>query len=195
MLPSPWPSRTKSTANTLRQWLTYAPVVDDSAAYYSVSSSAINWISTAFFLAFVAIFPLSIWIVNRGFKLGFMCAALLLVVGNWIRYAGSTKSSGGIYACAMVGEILIGFAQPFVLATPAKYSDLWFTDRGRVAATALASLANPLGAALGQLINPLWVNSPDDVPKMVLYVAIIVSRAAHCKSCPEYFPMALLTLI
>lgn len=74
----------------------------------------------------------------------------------------------------MVGEILIGFAQPFVLATPAKYSDLWFTHRGRVAATALATLANPLGAALGQLINPLWVNSPKDVSQMVLYVSIIV---------------------
>jgi hypothetical protein len=117
-----------------------------------------------------------------------MCAALLLVVGNWIRYAGSTKSSGGIYACAMVGEILIGFAQPFVLATPAKYSDLWFTDRGRVAATALASLANPLGAALGQLINPLWVNSPDDVPKMVLYVAIIVSSTSNTSSYHSFYP-------
>ncbi|KAH0526570.1 hypothetical protein TsFJ059_009873 [Trichoderma semiorbis] len=154
-------------------WLTYAPVVDNSAAYYNVSSSAINWLSTAFFLSFVAIFPLSIWIVNRGFKYGFMSAAVLLIVGNWIRYAGSTKKSGGIYACAMVGEILIGFAQPFVLATPAKYSDLWFTHRGRVAATALPSLANPLGAALGQLINPLWVNSSRDVSQMVLYVAII----------------------
>ncbi|KAL7933053.1 major facilitator superfamily domain-containing protein [Trichoderma chlorosporum] len=154
-------------------WLTYAPVVDNSAAYYNVTSSAINWLSTAFFLSFVAIFPLSIWIVNRGFKLGFTTAAALIIVGNWIRYAGSTNKSGGIYACAMVGEILIGFAQPFVLATPAKYSDLWFTHRGRVAATALGSLANPLGAALGQLINPLWVNSASDVSQMVLYVAII----------------------
>ncbi|UKZ53891.1 hypothetical protein TrVGV298_007693 [Trichoderma virens] len=131
-------------------WLTYAPVVDDSAAYYNVSSSAINWLSTAFFLSFVVIFP-----------------------PVYLDRQPGLQKSGGIYACAMVGEILIGFAQPFVLATPAKYSDLWFTHRGRVAATALASLANPLGAALGQLINPLWVNSSRDVSQMVLYVAII----------------------
>lgn len=121
---------------------------------------------------------MSVWVVNHGFKYGFICSASLLIVGNWIRYAGSSKSSDGIYACAMVGEILIGFAQPFVLATPAKYSDLWFTHRGRVAATALATLANPLGAALGQLINPLWVSSPKDVSQMVLYVSIIVSVSA-----------------
>lgn len=83
----------------------------------------------------------------------------------------------------MAGEILIGFAQPFVLAAPTRYSDLWFTARGRVAATAVMSLANPLGAALGQLINPFWVSDPRDVSDMVLYVSIIVSTR------PSSFPV------
>jgi MFS transporter, FLVCR family, MFS-domain-containing protein 7 len=84
----------------------------------------------------------------------------------------------------MFGQILTGLAQPFVLAAPARYSDLWFTNRGRVAATALMSLANPFGAALGQLIIPFWVGGPGDVPNMVLYVAIIVSiRLIETLSC------------
>lgn len=103
-----------------------------------------------------------------------MTAAVLILIGNWIRYAGSTKKSGGYIATAMVGEIIIGFAQPFILAAPTRYSDLWFTNRGRVAATALTSLANPFGAALGQLITPFWVSKPSDVSNMVLYVSIIV---------------------
>lgn len=74
----------------------------------------------------------------------------------------------------MVGQILNGMAQPFVLSAPTRYSDLWFTNRGRVTATAVMSLANPFGGALGQLIGPFWVGTPDDVPSMVLYVAIIV---------------------
>jgi hypothetical protein len=53
---------------------------------------------------------------------------------------------------------------------------MWFTNRGRVAATALTSLANPLGGALGQLINPLWAKQSADISNMVLYVSIIVSR-------------------
>ena len=48
----------------------------------------------------------------------------------------------------MVGQILTGLAQPFVLAAPTRYSDMWFTEGGRVGATALASLANPFGAAV-----------------------------------------------
>lgn len=107
-----------------------------------------------------------------------MIAAVLLLIGNWVRYAGAHSRDGGSYACAMAGEIVIGFAQPFILAAPTRYSDLWFTTRGRVAATALASLANPLGAALGQLVNPEWVKESGDVSNMVLYVSILVRPLA-----------------
>jgi len=63
-----------------------------------------------------------------------------------------------------------------VLAAPTRYSELWFTEEGRISATAVASLANPLGGALGQLIDPFLCNQASDVPNMVLYVAIIVRR-------------------
>ncbi|CAF3539459.1 unnamed protein product [Fusarium graminearum] len=154
-------------------WMTFAPVASHAAEYYNVRESTINWISTAFFLAFVAVFPISIAILHRGPKLAFMTSAVLILIGNWIRYAGSTKASGGNIACAMVGEIVIGFAQPFILAAPTRYSDMWFTNRGRVAATALTSLANPFGAAIGQLITPFMVNKSSDVSSMVLYISII----------------------
>lgn len=157
------------------QWLTFAPVASKAAEYYSVPESTINWLSTAFFLAFVAVFPITIAVLHRGPKLAFMVAAVLILIGNWVRYAGATSTHGGHIAHAMAGEILIGFAQPFILAAPTRYSDLWFTNRGRVAATALTSLANPLGAALGQLINPFWVKNSGDISQMVLYVSIIVS--------------------
>jgi MFS transporter, FLVCR family, MFS-domain-containing protein 7 len=166
--------RYTNVTDPIRQWLTFAPVASKAADFYNVSESAINWISTAFFLSFVAIFPLTIYVLHRSVKLAFVISALLILVGNWVRYAGSNNRSGGNFAYAMAGEILIGFAQPFVLAAPTRYSDLWFTARGRVAATALTSLANPFGAALGQLINPLWVTETADVSNMVLYVSIIV---------------------
>ncbi|KAG6005101.1 hypothetical protein E4U21_000428 [Claviceps maximensis] len=154
-------------------WLTFAPVADISAVYYGVSKTAINWISIVFFLAFVAVFPITIAILHRGPKLALVIAAILIIVGNWVRYAGSTSSTGGNYGVVIFGEILIGLAQPFTLAAPTRYSDMWFTNRGRVAATALTSLANPLGGALGQLINPLWATKSTDISKMILYVSIL----------------------
>jgi hypothetical protein len=74
----------------------------------------------------------------------------------------------------MFGQILSGLAQPFVLSAPTRYSDLWFTGRGRVAATAVTTLANPFGGALAQLINPLWANDPTQIPNMVLWITIMV---------------------
>ncbi|KAM0348936.1 hypothetical protein ACHAPU_003870 [Fusarium lateritium] len=159
-------------------WMTYAPVASQAAEYYDVRESTINWISTAFFLSFVAVFPISIAILHRGPKLAFMTSAVLILIGNWVRYAGSTKASGGNIACAMAGEIIIGFAQPFILAAPTRYSDMWFTNRGRVAATALTSLANPFGAAFGQLITPMMVKKSGDVSTMVLYISIISTVCA-----------------
>ncbi|PFH57131.1 hypothetical protein XA68_15482 [Ophiocordyceps unilateralis] len=154
-------------------WLTYAPVADAAAQYYRTTLTAINWLSTAFFLAFVVVSPLTIFALHRGPKLAFVVAAILMLVGNWIRYAGSARSDGGNIVVAVVGQVIVGFAQPFILAAPTRYSDIWFTERGRVAATALASLANPLGGALAQLVIPMVVKRPADVSGLVLYVAII----------------------
>jgi cyanate permease len=105
-------------------------------------------------------------------KATLLIAAFLLLAGNWIRYAGTRTQNFGV---TMFGQILIGFSQPFVLSAPPHYSDLWFTSRGRVSATAVASLSNPFGAALGQFLNPMFANRAEKLPDMVLYVAIIAS--------------------
>lgn len=118
--------------------------------------------------------PVVIYVLHLGPKISIIVASVLILVGNWIRYGGVMTSPPN-FGVVMLGQILIGFGQPFVLSAPTRYSDLWFTNQGRVAATAIMSLANPLGAALGQLIVPFWVYSKSDIPNAVLYVSIIVS--------------------
>ncbi|KAI3398958.1 hypothetical protein diail_7985 [Diaporthe ilicicola] len=155
-------------------WLTLSPVVSSAAEFFNTSESSINWLSTAFLLAFVVVAPLVIYVLHWGPKPSIIACSVLILVGNWIRYGGA-RASPPNFGVVMFGQILIGFSQPFVLAAPTRYSDLWFTNRGRVAATALMSLANPFGAAIGQLIMPFWVDKASDVPNAVLYVAIIAT--------------------
>lgn len=149
-------------------------MASNAAAYFNTDESAINWLSTAFLFAFCVMVPVVIYVLHSGPKLSIIVASVLILVGNWVRYGGVVASPHN-FGVVMFGQILIGFGQPFVLSAPTRYSDLWFTNKGRVAATALMSLANPLGAALGQLIIPFWVYSPSDIPNAVLYVSIIVS--------------------
>lgn len=158
-------------------WLTYASVSDTAAQFFDTTESVINWLSTAFLLAFAVSAPATIWILNRyGPKTSILVASALTLIGNWVRYAG-TRAGNGHFGVVMFGQILIGLAQPFVLAAPTRYSQLWFSDQGRVTATAIASLANPLGGALGQLISPLWSDNISGFSNMVLYVGIISSVA------------------
>lgn len=156
-------------------WLTFAASSATSARYFAVSQADINWLSTAFLFAFVPVAPLVIWTLHRhGPRQSILVASALTLVGNWIRYAGTVAGAHGHFGVVMLGQILIGFAQPFVLAAPTRYSNLWFSDTGRVSATAVASLANPFGAALGQLIGPLWATGGrDGIPNMVLYTSIL----------------------
>jgi hypothetical protein len=93
----------------------------------------------------------TIWSLNRSPKESILWASVLLLCGNWIRFGGTRAKSYGV---VMFGQILTGLAQPFVLAAPTRYSDLWFTESGRVSATALASLANPFGAAVSLSLFP-----------------------------------------
>ncbi|KAH7396621.1 major facilitator superfamily domain-containing protein [Phaeosphaeria sp. MPI-PUGE-AT-0046c] len=151
-------------------WLTFAPVSASSAVYFSVSETAINWLSIATLFSFAVSSPVVIYVLHRGPKDSILAASALLLVGNWVRYAGTRAN---IFGVVLFGQILTGFAQPFVLAAPTRYSDMWFTEGGRVGATALASLANPFGGALAQLINPFL----GSIPNMVLVVSIIATAA------------------
>lgn len=164
-------------------WLTFSAVSSTSAEYFNVSESAINWLSTGFLFAFVVVSPLVMYTLNKGGpKAAIVTASVLVLVGNWIRYAGS-RATGGHFGVVIFGQIIIGFAQPFVLSAPTRYSNLWFSDNGRVSATAVASLANPLGGAIGQLVGPFWATDTSSIPSMVLYISAVSTVA----SLPSFF--------
>ncbi|KAK3350016.1 major facilitator superfamily domain-containing protein [Lasiosphaeria hispida] len=175
--PTEPPDRTLYGSPAL-SWLTFSPVAAQAARYFDTDENTVNWLSTAFLFAFTFITPVVIYVLHLGPKPSILAAAGLIFAGNWIRYAGCHSFDGGRFGVVMFGQVLTGLAQPFVLAAPTRYSDIWFTNQGRVAATALMSLANPFGAALGQLIVPFWVQVPGDISKMVLYVAIISTACA-----------------
>lgn len=153
-------------------WLSYSPVSKTSAEHFKTSETAINWLSTSFLFAFCVAAPFTLYILKKaGPKAAIIVASCLLLAGNWIRYGGTRA---GNFGATMVGQILLGLAQPFLLSVPTRYSDLWFSEKGRVSATAVASLANPFGGALGQLIDPMWATKASEIPNMVLYISIIV---------------------
>ncbi|KAL6717581.1 hypothetical protein ACLMJK_005496 [Lecanora helva] len=164
-------------------WLSYAAVANTAADFFSTDSSTINWLSTSSLFAFVAASPATLWTLHKGGpRSAIITSSLLILCGNWIRYAGS-RTSPPSFGLTMFGQIIIGLAQPFVLSAPTQYSNLWFTPAGRVSTIAVASLANPFGGALGQLIDPFLAAKASDIPTMTLCVAIISTVA----TIPSFF--------
>ena len=154
-------------------WLSFAANSTTSADFFQVPITSVNWLGTAFLLAFVAAAPATIYVLDRyGTKTAILVASVLVCIGNWIRYAGC-RADQHRYGVVMFGQILIGLSQPFVLALPPRYSEQWFTASGRIAATALPSLANPLGGALAQLIDPFLASE-------------IQSHSVDFSDCEEY---------
>ncbi|KAH8127987.1 major facilitator superfamily domain-containing protein [Trichoderma asperelloides] len=159
-------------------WLTFAPIASSAASYYSTTESTINWLTIVVSFSFVVVSPLVLRVLHLGPRPSILMASAFTLLGNWARYGASSSTEGGILWLVIVGQILVGFAQPFVLAVPTTYSNLWFTSNSRVTATAIMTLANPFGGALGQLVLPFWVDKPADISRGILYISIISSIGA-----------------
>ncbi|CCG82475.1 putative Cell surface receptor/MFS transporter [Taphrina deformans PYCC 5710] len=162
-----------SLLNFMSAWsvVTYAPVADITRQHFQLSNlSPINWLYISSAFIYVAVSPASYLITRRSTKAALILSAFVLVLGSWLRYLGARLVS---YPLLLVGQILCGASQPFALNIPSHYSSLWFPPRSRITATALMSLANPLGQAIGTLVVPFLATSPDTVSNMSLYVAIL----------------------
>jgi FLVCR family MFS transporter 7 len=104
------------------QWLSFSANSTTVSQYYGVSESAVNWLSTAFLFAFVFIAPVVILTLNRGGpKPSIITASVLILLGNWIRYGATRAGPQGNFGGVMFGQLLTGFAQPFVLSAPTRY--------------------------------------------------------------------------
>ncbi|KAJ4113150.1 hypothetical protein NW760_014206 [Fusarium oxysporum] len=159
-------------------WLTFSPVTSSTAKFYGVDETMVNWLSSIFVFANFAMTFVTIKLLDWGLRPTLISGSALLLIGNWIRYAGSYSSDGNKVSVVAVAQALLGMSQSLVLSAPTRFSETWFTSKGRVTATAVMSLANPTGAAISSIIVPLWTNEPSDISSVVLYVAIISSAVA-----------------
>lgn len=158
-------------------WLSFSAISNYTADYFNLNSeSPVNWLSTVILFSFIVVSPIVWWVlIKRGTKTALIICGVLTIIGNWLRYAGTVKK---LFGLVMFGQILIGFAQPFALSSPAYYTDIWFTSRSRVSANSIASLANPLGGAIAQLVGPAIVTKSSDMPVFMVITAGISTACA-----------------
>ncbi|KAF8520370.1 MFS general substrate transporter [Hysterangium stoloniferum] len=138
-------------------WPWFGSIATQAAADFDVSVTKVNWLGNIVSLTFLPAslatpFLCKIYGIRRCCFIG----AGLLILAAWIRFAGTAKhlNPQTAYALLFIGQVLAGFAQPVFQIVAPKFSEAWFDFNGRTTATMVMSIANPVGAALGQLIPP-----------------------------------------
>ncbi|KAG8130368.1 hypothetical protein E2320_016912, partial [Naja naja] len=149
-------------------WLTFAPVADITAERFRTSLDMVNWLSIVYFVVSVPVGLLAIWILDT---IGLRCAVLLCA---WLNMVGSivrvfsvidSLSLGSLnYVYLLVGQCLCAGAQPLIIFAPTKLAALWFPEDQRATANMIASMSNPLGMLIVNLLSPTIAPEAKDIP-------------------------------
>eukprot|EP00742_Colponemidia_sp_Colp-10_P009500 GILJ01010361.1.p1 GENE.GILJ01010361.1~~GILJ01010361.1.p1 ORF type:complete len:434 (+),score=19.73 GILJ01010361.1:35-1336(+) len=157
------------------QWITFAPVSTVATAYYGVSNAAIDWFSMVWMVVFLVCFLPCSWIFHHYPLAAIYTSCCLNVVGAWIRYI-----AGSNYVWALVGQTVVSMAQPLMLNAPPAVADSWFTPHERSFATAIATLSNYAGWAIGFIVPPLVVSTSDSFSTLILGESVFASLVCVC---------------
>ncbi|KAM6469368.1 solute carrier family 49 member A3 [Liasis olivaceus] len=181
-------------------WLTFAPVADITAERFHTSLDMVNWLSIVYFVVSVPVGLLAIWILDT---IGLRCAVLLCA---WLNMLGSIirifsivdgLSLGSLnYIYLLVGQCLCAGAQPLVIFAPTKLAALWFPEDQRATANMIASMSNPLGMLIANLLSPALAPEEKDIPLLIgVYAApailgCILATFGVCSGVPPTPPSA-----
>lgn len=131
-------------------WITFAPVTDDAAAFYGVSDLRIGLLSMIFMVVFVVVsIPASYVIDTYGLRVGIGVGALLTGV-----FALTRGLFGDAYGWVFASQVGLAVGQPFVMNAITKVGARWFPLGERATAAAVPSLAQFVGIIAAMAATP-----------------------------------------
>jgi FLVCR family MFS transporter 7 len=159
-------------------WITYSSIANIGASYFNVSLTTTNMLNLIFYICYILASIPSAFVIDRhGIKASLLCGTIGNLVGGWLRYLAVVipMSAHSRYGVTMLGHVIAGIAQPFVLNIPTKFAATWFPEDGRAIANTISTAANPVGIAVGSMVVPLMVKNEEDLSTMLIVVAAIAT--------------------
>ncbi len=154
-------------------WITYAPITDQAARYYGVTTTQIGYFAISFMIVYVFLSIPASWVIDRyGFRLAVSIGAVLMGVFGLLR-----GLAGENYTLVLLGSIGIAIGQPFMLNAWTKVPANWFAVNERATAVGLVTLANLVGTAIGQVLTPVLTEQLS-IPTIQLIYGSIAAIAA-----------------
>ncbi|KYR00941.1 hypothetical protein DLAC_03006 [Tieghemostelium lacteum] len=170
--------------NQCNFWITFGTVAPMATQYYQTTLSAINWLSAIGPLLFIPFSVCFSWSINRyGIRKNVVCASALSAAGGIIR----SISTGGerTFFLIVIGQMLNSLAGPCIMIIPTKISTTWFAPEERTLSTAIGTLANFSGSAIGFVLA--LVCTSDMHLRYLLYSEAVFGFLIFLSIC-IYFP-------
>ncbi|KAF7321286.1 MFS general substrate transporter [Mycena kentingensis (nom. inval.)] len=158
-------------------WPWFGPIATPMVDEFGFNLDQVNWLGNIVATLYLPVSLLVPGLIRRyGIRRTCDLGAIMLVLSAWIRYAGTIHglSRGGAYALIFLGQVFAAIAQPIYQVLGPKYSETWFDLKGRVTATMVLAIANPVGGALGQLMSPIVGTTRQSI----LILGIVATAAA-----------------
>lgn len=163
-------------------WINFAPITSATSLYFGVSTFYVNALSMAYMALYV---PGTVWasreMMRNGLRGVVVAGSVLQCLGAWLRVGGA-MAQGHVghslpFAALALGQIFNALAQPFFTNSPTRLAAEWFPPSERDLATAVASMFNPLGNAIGQVVPAIMVDPQHPSQGMVRLLLLCAGAA------------------
>ncbi|XP_075064098.1 solute carrier family 49 member A3 [Mixophyes fleayi] len=149
-------------------WISFAPVADLTASYFKCSLDTVNYLALVYVIVSIPIGFVASWLLDTlGLRYAVILSSWLNMLGALVRCASAiyfinTGNSHLYYL--FVGQCICAVAQPLVLFVPAKLAAVWFPEHQRATANMIASMSNPFGIFLANILSPVIVSKAEYIP-------------------------------
>jgi MFS family permease len=154
-------------------WMSYAPIIAQTAEYYQVSHQQVSLLAMIFMIVFIPLALPAAWAI-RAFGIR---SAVGFGVGMMGVFAVLRGFAGDDYALVLLCSIGIAVGQPFLLDAWTKVPADWFPLRERATAVGLTTLANMLGTAVGMALSPLLAARMSIASMQLIYGMVAAASA------------------
>ena len=167
-------------------WITFAPIMNNVANFYSVTPDAILLITASYLIIYIPVnFPAT-WLIDKyGLRFGTGTGVFLLGIFGFLR-----AFTGTDYNLLLFCQVMTAIGQPFVLNSLTKVSVNWFPVNEKATATGLGTMSSFIGIILGELLTPFLFEQYGitfvlefygvvSLLSMILYIVLVKNNPKH----------------
>ncbi|CAH1782577.1 unnamed protein product [Owenia fusiformis] len=155
-------------------WICFSPIANITHEYYNVDDMSVNWLSLIYLVVCIPLGLVASWMLDTfGLRFGIILGAWLNAIGAIIRVVSTLDIGSNIkFPLVLTGQSIAASAQPLLLFAPTKMAALWFSDGQRATANMIASMSNPLGILIANVVSPAIVYDVSKFQLMIIIFAI-----------------------